>query len=88
MTFFRDRAAFDQALATLPVPDQGAIEAAARRQASLTKPAGSLGRLEDIALFMAGWQGRERPCADRIHVALFAGNHGVAARGSAPFQPK
>ena len=88
MTLFHDRAAFDQALATLPAPDKGAMAAAASRQACLTKPAGSLGRLEDIALFMAGWQGRERPRADTIRVAVFAGNHGVAARGVSAFPPE
>ncbi|GLV26694.1 nicotinate-nucleotide--dimethylbenzimidazole phosphoribosyltransferase [Sphingobium sp. Cam5-1] len=85
MIRFQDRADFQSALATLPEPDAGAIEAAAERQASLTKPAGSLGRLEEIALFMAGWQGRERPRADRIRAAIFAGNHGVAARGVSAF---
>ena len=87
MIRFQDRADFQSALATLPEPDAAAIEAAAERQASLTKPAGSLGRLEEIALFMAGWQGRERPRADRIRAAIFAGNHGVAARGLSAFPP-
>lgn len=85
MIGFQDRADFQSALATLPEPDAGAIEAAAVRQASLTKPAGSLGRLEEIALFMAGWQGHERLRADRIRAAIFAGNHGVAARGVSAF---
>lgn len=85
MIRFDDRAAFSAALATLSEPDALATEAASARQASLTKPAGSLGRLEDIALFMAGWQGRERPRADRIRAAIFAGNHGVAARGVSAF---
>lgn len=85
MIRFDDRATFSAALATLSEPDALATEAASARQASLTKPAGSLGRLEDIALFMAGWQGRERPRADRIRAAIFAGNHGVAARGVSAF---
>jgi len=55
------------------------------RQAALTKPAGSLGRLEEIALFMAEWQGTGRPRAERVKAALFAGNHGVAARGVSAF---
>lgn len=69
------------ALKDLPAPEAEFIDAAAARQAILTKPAGSLGRLEEIALFMAGWQGRERPVAERLRAAIFAGNHGVAARG-------
>ncbi|KFG91008.1 Nicotinate-nucleotide--dimethylbenzimidazole phosphoribosyltransferase [Sphingobium herbicidovorans NBRC 16415] len=81
MIHFPDGAAFARALQALPEPDEQAIAAAAARQAMLTKPAGSLGRLEEIALFMAGWQRQERPRADRIRAAIFAGNHGVAARG-------
>jgi nicotinate-nucleotide--dimethylbenzimidazole phosphoribosyltransferase len=76
---------FEAALAAQTVPDQAAIDAAAARQAHLTKPAGSLGRLEEVALFLAGWQGRERPAIDRARVVVFAGNHGVAARGVSAF---
>lgn len=82
---FASPEAFAAALADLPAIDAAARAAAAARQAELTKPAGSLGRLEAIALFMAGWQGRERPSAERIAVAVFAGNHGVAARGVSAF---
>ncbi|PZQ62786.1 MAG: nicotinate-nucleotide--dimethylbenzimidazole phosphoribosyltransferase [Sphingomonas taxi] len=81
MTRFASVAAFDAALADLPAPDMTARAAAAARQARLTKPHGSLGRLEEIALFMAGWQGRARPRIDAGRVVVFAGNHGVAARG-------
>jgi nicotinate-nucleotide--dimethylbenzimidazole phosphoribosyltransferase len=87
MIHFEDAAAFARALADLPKPDATAIEAATARQSQLTKPAGSLGRLEEIALFMAGWQARERPRADHIRAAIFAGNHGVAARGVSAFPP-
>lgn len=88
MIRFADREAFIAALDVLPPPDDGAIRAAAIRQAALTKPAGSLGRLEEIALFMAGWQGRERPRADRIRAAVFAANHGVARRGVSAYPPQ
>ncbi|TCM17682.1 nicotinate-nucleotide-dimethylbenzimidazole phosphoribosyltransferase [Novosphingobium sp. PhB165] len=88
MTMFADSAAFAAALADLPAPDAEAADAAARRQAELTKPAGSLGRLEEIAVFMAGWQGREIPRAERIHAVIFAGNHGVAARGVSAYPPE
>ncbi|TCP32749.1 nicotinate-nucleotide--dimethylbenzimidazole phosphoribosyltransferase [Sphingomonas sp. BK235] len=81
-------AALDAALRTLPAPDAGAIAAAAARQEQLTKPRGSLGRLEEIALFMAGWQGRARPRLARGRVVIFAGNHGVAARGVSAFPPE
>jgi len=71
----------------MPKADAAAREAARARQAQLTKPAGSLGRLEDIAVFMAGWQGAERPHADKPLVAVFAGNHGVVKHGVSPFPP-
>lgn len=79
--------AFLDSLGRLPAPDTAARDAAAARQAQLTKPAGSLGRLEEIALFVAGWQARERPRLDRGRIAVFAGNHGVAARGVSAFPP-
>lgn len=82
---FTCRAAFAAALRELPGPDDAALAAAAARQAELTKPAGSLGRLEEIALFMAGWQGTPRPVADPVRTVVFAGNHGVAQRGVSAF---
>ncbi|MBU2958819.1 nicotinate-nucleotide--dimethylbenzimidazole phosphoribosyltransferase [Paracoccus sp. 1_MG-2023] len=68
--------------------DQSAAEAARVRQDQLTKPQGALGRLEDLAVFMAGWQGRERPRIDRAQALVFAGNHGVVAQGITPFPPE
>jgi len=85
MSLFPDVAAFEAALIDLPRMDEATLFDARARQAQLTKPAGSLGRLEEIALFMAGWQGTERPRAERVKAALFAGNHGVAARGVSAF---
>lgn len=85
MIAFDSPDAFAQTLAQLPAPDAAARKAAAARQAELTKPAGSLGRLEEIAIFMAGWQGRERPVTDPVRATVFAGNHGVAAQGVSAF---
>lgn len=85
VTAFADRAAFAEALNDLPPPSASARAAALERQAALTKPAGALGRLEEIAVFMAGWQGTGRPRLDRVRIAVFAGNHGVAARGVSAF---
>jgi nicotinate-nucleotide--dimethylbenzimidazole phosphoribosyltransferase len=68
-------------LAHLPGPDLEAGTAAAVRQAQLTKPAGSLGRLEELAIWLATWQARHPPRLAQPHTLVFAGNHGVAARG-------
>ena len=68
-------------LAVLPDGDAAAADAAAAREAQLTKPAGALGRLEELSAWLARWQGRHPPRIDRPRVAVFAGNHGVAARG-------
>src|SRR5207245_4555673 len=65
----------------LPDGDGRMAEAATLRQQNLTKPPGSLGRLEELAIWLARWQRRERPQLDRVTIAVFAGNHGVAARG-------
>lgn len=56
-------------------------EAALARQQQLTKPAGSLAQLERLAVRLAGLQGREKPAADRLWIAIFAGDHGVVAEG-------
>jgi nicotinate-nucleotide--dimethylbenzimidazole phosphoribosyltransferase len=72
-------------VAKMPGPDQTAAAAVRARDAVLTKPAGSLGRLEEIAEWLAAWQGRERPAVNRPLVAVFAGNHGVAAHGVSAF---
>ncbi len=72
-------------LGKMPGPDEAAIAAAREREAELTKPAGSLGRLEEIATFLAGWQGSAKPHVDNPLVAVFAANHGVVAQGVSPF---
>lgn len=87
MTAFASIADFETALAELRQPDANARAAAHARQAELTKPAGSLGRLEDIAIFFAGWQGHERPRLARGRAAIFAGNHGIVAHGVSAFPP-
>ena len=85
MSRFASLAAFEAALERLPVADADAITAARARQASLTKPAGSLGRLEDIAVFMAGWQGTAQPVIEQGRAAIFAGNHGFVVHGVSAF---
>lgn len=66
-------------------PDEAARARAIERQNQLTKPPGSLGRLETIATDFAAWQGNDRPALDRIDLAVFAADHGVAARGVSAF---
>ncbi len=62
------------------------VEAAARaHQNTLTKPPGSLGKLEDLAVFLASWQSNERPVVDLAQAIIFAGNHGVCEQGVNPF---
>jgi len=69
----------------IPAVDGVAIEAATARQNSLTKPQGSLGRLEDLAVQLAGIQATERPNVDRKWIIVAAGDHGVTAQGVSAF---
>ena len=62
-----------------------AREEALARQQQLTKPAGSLGQLERVAVQLAGLQGRLKPCVDNLWIAIFAGDHGVVAEGVSAF---
>lgn len=74
-----------QACCDLPAGDASAAAMAAARQDTLTKPQGSLGRLEALAIWLARWQGRDRPALDRVEVIVFAGSHGITARGVSAF---
>ncbi|WP_395450934.1 nicotinate-nucleotide--dimethylbenzimidazole phosphoribosyltransferase [Aminobacter sp. UC22_36] len=65
----------------LSAGSDAAADAVARRQDTLTKPRGSLGKLESIAAWLARWQGRDMPRLDKVKVIVFAGNHGVTAQG-------
>jgi nicotinate-nucleotide--dimethylbenzimidazole phosphoribosyltransferase len=77
---FSSLSALRAACLDLPPPDEAAAAQVAARQAQLTKPPGSLGRLEDTVAWLARWQGRA-PRLDRVEVLVFAGNHGVTAQG-------
>lgn len=70
---------------SFPEGVKDAEAAALERQSMLTKPPGSLGRLERIAAFLAGWQGRAVPKLDNVAVLVFAGSHGVTAQGVSAF---
>jgi nicotinate-nucleotide--dimethylbenzimidazole phosphoribosyltransferase len=65
--------------------DGVARDAALARQGRLTKPPGSLGRIEDIAVRLAAMQGRERPTLARPWISVFAGDHGVVEEGVAAY---
>lgn len=73
------------ACASLPAGNEAAATAALVRQDTLTKPQGSLGRLEEIAAWLARWQGRPMPRLDKVQVVVFAGSHGVTAQGVSAF---
>ena len=85
MTDLSTMAALRGACERLPEPDRQAAAAVRARQAVLTKPPGSLGRLEDLVAWLAAWQRRPRPTLDRVSILVFAGNHGVTARGVSPY---
>lgn len=68
-------------LGMMPGPDEAAAAAVRERDRTLTKPAGSLGRLEWLAEWLAAWQGKPQPSVDRPLVCVFAGSHGVVKHG-------
>ncbi len=61
--------------------DENYTEKARLRQTELTKPLGSLGKLEEIAIWMAGWQKKIKPTVGSANCLIFAGNHGIAKKG-------
>lgn len=71
--------------APVPVPDADAAEAAWQRQMQLTKPPGSLGRLETAAVRLAAQQGNPQPALERVWITVFAGDHGVCDEGVSAF---
>ncbi|HXO63122.1 MAG TPA: nicotinate-nucleotide--dimethylbenzimidazole phosphoribosyltransferase [Steroidobacteraceae bacterium] len=69
-----------------PKPLNSQATAAARaRQGELTKPPGALGDLETLAISFAGWQGRVQPSIERVHISVFAADHGVTEEGVSAF---
>jgi len=70
-------------------PDAGAAAAARRRQDTLTKPPGALGRLEDLSVWVASCQGQCPPQQfERARVVVFAGDHGVSRTGVSAYPPE
>ena len=72
-------------LKDLPGPDTAAINATAAREPQLTKPAGSLGRLEQLSSWTAAWQGRYPASMNKPMAHVFAGNHGITKQGVSAF---
>jgi nicotinate-nucleotide--dimethylbenzimidazole phosphoribosyltransferase len=72
-------------LEILPNSDDVAKAACEQREPQLTKPAGSLGRLEEITQWLSAWQGKHPPTLDHVRARIFAGNHGVTAQGVSAF---
>ncbi|WP_454175308.1 nicotinate-nucleotide--dimethylbenzimidazole phosphoribosyltransferase [Gordonia sputi] len=70
-------------------PDESVAQAARDRQLTLTKPAGSLGRLEDLSVWIAACQGVCPPRSiEQANVVVFAGDHGVAQAGVSAYPPE
>jgi nicotinate-nucleotide--dimethylbenzimidazole phosphoribosyltransferase len=74
-----------QLLSNLPGPDEQAGELAREREPQLTKPYGSLGRLEQVSEWLTLWQGSHPPKMEMPRARVFAGNHGVVAKGVSAF---
>jgi nicotinate-nucleotide--dimethylbenzimidazole phosphoribosyltransferase len=72
-------------LAPAAVPIEACMQAARRHQEQLTKPPGSLGELETIAIRLCGMQDRDRPGIDRVQITVFAADHGIAEEGVSAF---
>lgn len=72
-------------LKDLPGPDVDAVRKCRAREGQLTKPPGALGRLETLSEWLCAWQASHPPKAERVVVAVFAGNHGVVAQGVAAY---
>lgn len=85
---FSTLAEFRNILAKAPSHNTAAKAAAEERNGQLTKPPGALGRLEDLAIWYAGWRGSATPSVERPQVIVFAGNHGVCAQGVSAFPPE
>jgi nicotinate-nucleotide--dimethylbenzimidazole phosphoribosyltransferase len=82
---FSTLSTFQETLAAAPDCDAQALAGAQDRNGQLTKPPGALGRLEDLAIWYAGWRGDARPTINAPQVIIFAGNHGVCAQGVSAF---
>lgn len=81
MTRFASFAELRAACLDLPGGNEDAAAKVAAREARLTKPPRSLGRLEEVVEWLSLWQGVAPPSLDKVEIVVFAGNHGVTAQG-------
>jgi len=85
MTDFTSYSRLREFCLDLPPGNHAASALVAAREAVLTKPPRSLGRLEDLSAWLAHWQGSSPPRLQRVEILVFAGNHGVAGQGVSAF---
>lgn len=85
MADFTTLAQFSDILGAQGAASEAAITSAREHNGQLTKPPGALGRLEDLAIWYAGWRNDPRPQIAAPQVIVFAGNHGVCAQGVSAF---
>ncbi len=72
-------------IASMPQGDETAVADVAARDGTLVKPPGALGRLEEMASWLACWQGKAKPTVRKPLIAIFGSDHGVTAQGVSPF---
>ncbi len=71
-------------LAAAPIPDGASRAAVAERVADILRPSGALARLDEVAVWLAGWQRTATPAVQRPAAVIFAGDHGVAQLSAYP----
>ena len=84
-TYLKGAAPTPTARSTFPEPSAQARTLAEQRQSKLTKPPGSLGRLEDLAVRMAAWQATPVPQTRPAAALVFAADHPVTRHGISPY---
>lgn len=85
MSMFKTHDDISQFIQNMPQTNDAIASAAQAHQNNLTKPPGSLGKLEELAIFLASWQGQDKPKLEKAQAIIFAGNHGICAQGVNPF---
>ncbi len=79
---------FDEIIKQIPPLDETAMQSAHARQDRLTKPRGSLGRLEELSIRLAGMKANPLPSVERKAVIVMAADHGVALEGVSAYPPE